>query len=285
MTTCDKCGGEIIFRYIDGECKPIHLSGGCFGSGQYQPGPYQPKQKATIPIKHYSLRSFINPNALCPVCGQAVFFYQAPNGGRVYFDELGPPWPKHPCTNTSSPKTFLKTKTKNPEAESKKYKWQLEGWNPLLASEAERVHNDKFIKIKGTHKNKETVIYVTADLYFPFHSPILLKEEDKWSFNLSTISLSYATSHEGIEKRYQAYNSLQVAHIKKELENLLEKLKLLIDKFKSTNWNIKNSDYKRHLLSEIKYNIKAIYKIEESKKHDSIVILANKILEENHLLL
>lgn len=42
--------------------------------------------------------SFINPNAKCPVCGAAVFFYRSPDGGRVFFDELGPPWPKHPCT-------------------------------------------------------------------------------------------------------------------------------------------------------------------------------------------
>jgi hypothetical protein len=29
-----------------------------------------------------------------------VYFYQSPYGGRVFFDELGPPWPKHPCTDT-----------------------------------------------------------------------------------------------------------------------------------------------------------------------------------------
>ena len=43
-------------------------------------------------------KSFINPNAICPVCSASVFFYRDPNGGRVYFDSLGKPWPKHPCT-------------------------------------------------------------------------------------------------------------------------------------------------------------------------------------------
>jgi hypothetical protein len=43
--------------------------------------------------------SYVDPNATCPVCGAAVFFYQSPAGGRVFFDDLGPPWPKHPCTN------------------------------------------------------------------------------------------------------------------------------------------------------------------------------------------
>jgi hypothetical protein len=56
---------------------------------------------------------FVNPNADCPVCGQPVFFYQNHSGSRVYFDELGPPWPKHPCTDqdtyTRSPESFANT--------------------------------------------------------------------------------------------------------------------------------------------------------------------------------
>jgi len=43
---------------------------------------------------------FVNPNATCPVCGERVFYYQNEDGSRVFFDELGPPWPKHPCTDT-----------------------------------------------------------------------------------------------------------------------------------------------------------------------------------------
>lgn len=33
----------------------------------------------------------------CPKCGNAVFYYQNEQGSKVYFDELGWPWPKHPC--------------------------------------------------------------------------------------------------------------------------------------------------------------------------------------------
>ncbi len=40
-----------------------------------------------------------NPNARCPVCDAPVFFFQSESGGRVFFDDLGPPWPKHPCTD------------------------------------------------------------------------------------------------------------------------------------------------------------------------------------------
>ncbi|HTN00570.1 MAG TPA: hypothetical protein VL132_01770 [Planctomycetaceae bacterium] len=28
-----------------------------------------------------------------------MFYYQNEHGSRVFFDELGPPWPKHPCTD------------------------------------------------------------------------------------------------------------------------------------------------------------------------------------------
>jgi hypothetical protein len=46
-------------------------------------------------------RSLTIPNAKCPVCGCRVFFYQNEYGSRVFFDSLGPPWPKHPCTDNS----------------------------------------------------------------------------------------------------------------------------------------------------------------------------------------
>jgi hypothetical protein len=46
-------------------------------------------------------RSWTIPNAKCPVCGCRVFFYQNEYGSRVFFNDLGPPWPKHPCTDNS----------------------------------------------------------------------------------------------------------------------------------------------------------------------------------------
>lgn len=45
--------------------------------------------------------AFVSPNARCPVCGEPVFYYQNEFGSRVFFDELGPPWPKHPCTDNT----------------------------------------------------------------------------------------------------------------------------------------------------------------------------------------
>lgn len=48
-----------------------------------------------------STARFVYPNASCPVCGANVFFYQNEHGSRVFFDELSPPWPKHPCTDST----------------------------------------------------------------------------------------------------------------------------------------------------------------------------------------
>ena len=42
---------------------------------------------------------FVTPNARCPVCREPVFFYANRFGSRVFFDELGPAWTKHPCTD------------------------------------------------------------------------------------------------------------------------------------------------------------------------------------------
>lgn len=103
MSFCYDCGEEIEFRYIDGRPTPIHLHGGwCSASnGSSNPKPSKPFQ---------SRESYTNPNAHCPVCGERVFFYQSPAGGRVFFDDLGWPWPKHPCTdNPKAQKARVKT--------------------------------------------------------------------------------------------------------------------------------------------------------------------------------
>jgi hypothetical protein len=46
---------------------------------------------------------FIAPNATCPVCSAKVYYYENTNGSRVFFDEIGWPWPKHPCTDRARP--------------------------------------------------------------------------------------------------------------------------------------------------------------------------------------
>ena len=81
----------------------------CGWGGEGRQGGYSSNLTATpydagrIWSRHGRLenKSFTTPNANCPICGARVFFHQAINGGRVYFDSLGPPWPKHPCMDRS----------------------------------------------------------------------------------------------------------------------------------------------------------------------------------------
>lgn len=57
----------------------------------------QPRS-ATLPASRFGYaRTIARPNATCPVCGASVYFYSNSHGSKVYFDDLGPPWPKHPC--------------------------------------------------------------------------------------------------------------------------------------------------------------------------------------------
>jgi len=78
-----------------------HLGSGGGGSvlatrGLFSAVPNQFKQNiASIATE----KRFLNPNARCPVCDEPVYFFQSENGGRVFFDDIGPPWPKHPCTD------------------------------------------------------------------------------------------------------------------------------------------------------------------------------------------
>lgn len=56
-----------------------------------------------VPRLSSNISSFTVPNARCPVCGAQVFYYCNEFGSSVFFDELGPPWTKHPCTTKNRP--------------------------------------------------------------------------------------------------------------------------------------------------------------------------------------
>jgi hypothetical protein len=105
MAFCYHCGEEIEFINNGFGPIPIHPSGSCSGrSGGYGGGHGYSAFRSTsdgdvFEFPFITYPSYINPNARCPVCGASVYFYQSPYGGRVFFDELGPPWPKHPCTD------------------------------------------------------------------------------------------------------------------------------------------------------------------------------------------
>src|SRR5262245_10275501 len=95
LPTCDRCGGEIEFRYVGGSVRPLHIGGTSCGSA-ISDTPH------TARSRFDKVESYLDPNARCPVCGVAVFFYRSPFNGRVFFDDVGWPWPKHGCTDRYS---------------------------------------------------------------------------------------------------------------------------------------------------------------------------------------
>lgn len=83
-----------------------------------------------IPPILATVTSFTIPNATCPVCSKPVFYYCNNSGSSVFFDELGPPWPKHPCTdncNRNRPEPLLLV-TDSVDCLSQA-EWQRNGWS------------------------------------------------------------------------------------------------------------------------------------------------------------
>ncbi|WKH88807.1 hypothetical protein QYQ40_26830 (plasmid) [Klebsiella pneumoniae] len=90
MSTCDKCGNPIDFRYVNGRCIPMHLYGSCIGSSS----------RATDYSGYNTSHESMCFSTTCPRCGDGVFFVRH-NGGSVWLDlPLGWPWYKHGCFYT-----------------------------------------------------------------------------------------------------------------------------------------------------------------------------------------
>lgn len=112
-----------------------HLGGG---------GGWGPSSDYRVAVSRFSEpSSYTNPNPRCPVCGASVFFYQSPYGGRVFFDALGPPWAKHPCTDNPSTYTTVFS-ARTAAVPIKAYRWQSEGWKPLIEMALEKVRSNVY---------------------------------------------------------------------------------------------------------------------------------------------
>ena len=94
-------------------------------------------------FEYQNYNSFIFPNAKCPVCKRAVYFLKLQNGGRVFFDEIGPPWPKHKCIHGNEDNEILLEFAKY-EKGVYEQKWQLKGYIPF---EIKKVINSEKIFI------------------------------------------------------------------------------------------------------------------------------------------
>lgn len=80
MGTCRECGQQITFRWFEGCVRPFHAYGMPCGEA--------------LPFSDETLKGAIHTR--CKKCSQMVWLVRH-NGGSVWVDELGWPWPKHPC--------------------------------------------------------------------------------------------------------------------------------------------------------------------------------------------
>ena len=74
----------------------------CGWGGGWHAGGYASSYSSISPIATpaihrwaYKEEDFCSPTT-CPICGASVYFVRH-NGGNVWLDSLGPPWPKHAC--------------------------------------------------------------------------------------------------------------------------------------------------------------------------------------------
>jgi hypothetical protein len=140
--------------------------------------------------KFYELESYLVPNAKCPVCKSYVFFYQSENGGRVFFDRLGPPWPKHPCTDANSA-TGADFYVKHLSEENNLPISNDSAWKPLIVLDITPLP-PKFnvFRVRAlTHEAEKITIY-TSKSKLKSRAPYYIKFLDEGEYEVSTVEVS-----------------------------------------------------------------------------------------------
>lgn len=97
-------------------------------------------------------RRYTKPNERCAFCDVPVFFRRLANGGRVYFDDPGSPWRKHPCTDRDS-KSYL-----GPFGDAK------DGWPQVTELSAETVGSNT-LRLTGELAGQHWHTFVRRDAF------------------------------------------------------------------------------------------------------------------------
>jgi hypothetical protein len=64
----------------------------------------------------------------------------------VFFDALGPPWPKHPCTD--NPRIPIGRFSAPREEKQRGFDWQAQGWEPVVIERVEKVKGWARLKLQ-----------------------------------------------------------------------------------------------------------------------------------------
>lgn len=107
--------------------------GRCWGSVANFTANYVPQSFGWARDNGGTVESYVNPNARCPVCRCPAYFYRSPYNGRVFFDDIGWPWPKHGCTDNrrERERTIRDALAAMQRPEPR---WRDDGWSALLSA-------------------------------------------------------------------------------------------------------------------------------------------------------
>lgn len=240
--------------------------------------------------------SYTIPNARCPVCGALVFFYQSANGGRVFFDALGPPWPKHPCTSKESSKRIYNPKAVaaiQPVEEKRVFSWVDEGWYPFNIQES---YKDKgWYKIFGTLHGENLSFYVCKRKKDPMlargelHKYLGLIREVRvgvWELNVFGYRQETFTVAQRMDDARQIWDEVirkKQGKIQNAVEKQEPKKKLKFKKRKPSKPNLRKQRLVKRLASDfsqvnaICHNCNAFYavKISSSEKRGILTVVRN----------
>lgn len=163
------------------------------------PPPPRPEKECPNYVTLAEYYPYVCYNARCPVCHANVFFYQSPYGGRVFFDELGPPWPKHPCTDWG---TRITVQDPGHGQKCWALSWRRQGWIPFIcekiAEEADGVIVSGHWRSQLSGREYKVRVALAGDydslrvwLRTPPAQPYYLrvKPGDPWSVEVSTFLL------------------------------------------------------------------------------------------------
>lgn len=237
-----------------------------------------------------SYESYVNPNAKCPVCREPVFFYQSPYGGRVFFDELGHPWLKHPCTDNSLKNldVGLSIELDDDKVASinRERNWEKEGWESLVCYKLEIDYEIDRIRLVG-YLSKYTE-YIRSNvttwgdryeysLYWSKEPPFItlsIKNINKWFQNKSCIFMIYPIL---IRQKRDSENYFELSTFKVNKNGALEVLytdEAYAPKASSLNENIlpgpiqrkrvyRDSPEEREIIKNWKVNIEKLKRLRE----------------------
>lgn len=177
--------------------------------------------------------SYNNPNARCPRCSALVYFYKSPDGGSVYFDDLGPPWPKHPCMdagNESPP-------TRRPRQNFATPLWAVNGWHPLQCESVECLKDSPDITILVSGQGSETrqLFAKTPNALIASDSPILWRRVNaqRGRYEISALDISNGQFK---EIRFEAFDKLD--EVEKQIR--VERLDIQVKSFDADMAGVKN---------------------------------------------